>query len=261
MSSLTPGFSLAMDDKPPSKAYQRNPEFYWEPVTFLVEDQLFKVTRHMLEKSSKTFLTAVLPREDTAAVAGSDDEHPVVIPGVRRADFENLLKSIVHAEQKAIPQFSQDEWFSVLDLATRWRMADVRRMAILEITLLNSMKDVEQVVLGKEYAVVGWVRSGYWALTKRKTVVSTYSAKRLTLPTCLKVWQAQVSILNAAALRGYGPDNLEDQILNDIFASELDVVYQQSLAFGDEPRLFMPNFSKIGLPAFLVPPPLTLTRK
>ncbi|PBK78968.1 hypothetical protein ARMGADRAFT_1041137, partial [Armillaria gallica] len=191
-----------MDDKATSKAYNRNPNFYWEPVTFLVEDQFFKVTRRMLDKASKTFLTMILPREDAAAVAGADEEHPVVIKDVRSADFENLLNSIVHAEQKEVPKLSKDEWLSVLKLATMWGMVDIRRMAIHDITKSKSLSDVDQVILGREYAVVDWVISGYRALTKRKTIVSMQSASRLTLPTCLKVWQAQVSTSNPAPAAG-----------------------------------------------------------
>ncbi|KAK0226436.1 hypothetical protein IW262DRAFT_1457663 [Armillaria fumosa] len=236
-----------MDNKASSKEHNRNPKFYWEPVTFLVEDQLFKVTRHMLDKASKTFLTMVLPQGDGAAVAGVDDERPVVIKGVRSADFENLLNSTVHAEQKEVPKFSKDEWLSVLELATMWGMLDIRRMAINEITESKSLSDVDQVILGREFAVADWVISGYRALTKRKTIVSMHSASRLTLSTCLKVWQAQVSISNAS-----GSDKTEHGTLDDMFASELDEVYQRGLVFGDDARASKPRFSATPTP---IPPP------
>ncbi|KAK0494932.1 hypothetical protein EDD18DRAFT_1463964 [Armillaria luteobubalina] len=237
-----------MDNKTSSKEYNRNPKFYWEPVTFLVEDQFFKVTRHMLDKASKTFLTMVLPQGDAAAVAGVDDEHRVVIKGVRSADFENLLNSIVHAEQKEVPKFSKDEWLSVLKLATMWGMVDIRRMAINDINQSKSLSDVDQVILGREHAVVDWVISGYRALTKRKTVVSMHNASRLTLSTCLKVWQAQISILNASVSQGFGSDKPEHDTLNDMFASELDEVYHMGLAFGDGVRPSKPRFPASPMP-------------
>ncbi|KAK0195918.1 hypothetical protein F5146DRAFT_310245 [Armillaria mellea] len=245
-----------MEDKAAPKAYNRNPNFYWEPVTFLVEDQFFKVTRHMLDKASKTFLTMVLPQEDAAAVAGVDDERPVVIKGVRSAEFENLLNSIVHAEQKEVPKLSKDEWLSVLKLATMWGMVDIRRMAINEITKSKSLSDVDQVILGKEHAVVDWVISGYRALTKRETIVFIHSASRLTMSTCLKVWQAQVSILNASVSQGCGSDKPEHKILDDMFASELDEVYQRGLVFGDGARRSKPRFPAS---ATIPPPPSSAT--
>ncbi|KAK0486321.1 hypothetical protein IW261DRAFT_791388 [Armillaria novae-zelandiae] len=226
-----------MDNKASSKEHNRNPKFYWEPVIFLVEDQFFKVTRHMLDKASKTFLTMVLPQGDAAAVAGVDDERPVVIKGVRSADFENLLDSIVHAEQKEVPKFNKDEWLAVLKLATMWGMVDIRSMAINEITKSKSLSDVDQVILGREHAVADWMISGYRALTKRKTVVSRHNASRLTLSTCLKVWQAQVSISDA-----FGLDKVERDTLDYMFASELDEVYQRGLVFGDRARPSKPRF-------------------
>ncbi len=124
-----------------------------------------------------------------------------------------------------------------------WGMSNIRRTAINEITQLKSMSDVDQVILGKDYAVVDWVISGYQALTKRKTIVSIEDASRLTLPTCLKVWQAQVSTSNPAPAGLRFGERQEHQILNDIFSSELDEVYERGLALGDGARSRPPRFS------------------
>ncbi len=107
-----------MDVKTPSKAYIQNKHFYWEPITILVslllhivqsrreadllftqvEDQLFKVTRRMFEESSEVFSTMFsLPQGGSSPVDGSDDEHPLVLQGIKSTDFENLLKAIVDA--------------------------------------------------------------------------------------------------------------------------------------------------------------------
>ncbi|KAK0459191.1 uncharacterized protein EV420DRAFT_1538801 [Desarmillaria tabescens] len=233
-----------MDDQAHSKAHARNKTFYWELITFLVEDQLFKVTRHMFEESSEVFSTMLsLPQGTTSPVDGSDDEHPLVLQGVKSADFENLLKVMVHTGRESVPKLSHNEWLSALKLATMWGMTSIRRMAISEITQLNNMTDVDQVMLGREYAVVDWVMSGYQALTKRKDVISIPDASRLTLSTCLKVWQAQVSILNATASSGFGSAPVDRGPLDDIFASELDEVYQKGIALGDGIRSHNPRFS------------------
>ncbi|KAK0226434.1 hypothetical protein IW262DRAFT_766760 [Armillaria fumosa] len=229
-----------MDVEAPSKAYTQNKHFYWEPITILVEDQLFKVTRRMFEESSEVFSTMFsLPQGGSSFVDGSDDEHPLVLQGIKSADFENLLKAIVDAGREEVPK-SEAEWLSALKLATMWGMSNIRRTAIKEITQLKSMSDVDQVILGKDYAVMDWVISGYQALTKRKTIVSIEDATRLTLPTCLKVWQAQVS--TNPGFR-FGETWQEHQTLNDIFSSELDEIYQRGLALGDGARLLPPRFS------------------
>ncbi len=126
-------------------------------------------------------------------------------------------------------------------------MVDIRCMAIHDITESKSLSDVDQVILGREYAVVDWVISGYQALTKRTTIVSMQSASRLTLSTCLKVWQAQVSISNASASQGCGSDKPEHDTLNNMFASELDEVYHRGLAFGDGVRPSKPRFPSTDL--------------
>lgn len=228
-----------MDVEEPPKAYTQNKHFYWEPITILVEDQLFKVTRRMFEESSEVFSTMFsLPQGGSSSVDGSDDEHPLVLQGIKSADFENLLKAIVDAGRQEVPK-SEAEWLSALKLATMWGMSNIRRTAIKEVTQLKSMSDVDQVILGKDYAVVDWVMSGYQTLTKRKTIVSIEDATRLTLPTCLKVWQAQVS--TNPGFR-FGETSQEHQTLNEIFSSELDEIYQRGLALGDGARSLRPRF-------------------
>ncbi len=158
------------------------------------------------------------------------------------SDINILLSTGIHVFIRVAPK-SETEWLSALKLATMWGMSNIRRTAINEITQLKSMSDVDQVILGKDYAVVDWVISGYQALTKRKTIVSIEDASRLTLPTCLKVWQAQVSTSNPAPAGLRFGERQEHQILNDIFSSELDEVYERGLALGDGARSRPPRFS------------------
>ncbi len=102
----------------PSGACIRNSKFYWEPVTFLVrpslnlselrlisasqvENQLFKVARHLFVDSSEVFSTMFsLPQGNVDVVDGSDDEHPLVLQDVKSADFEHLLAALVAWDQK-----------------------------------------------------------------------------------------------------------------------------------------------------------------
>ncbi|KAK0459190.1 uncharacterized protein EV420DRAFT_307469 [Desarmillaria tabescens] len=119
-----------------------------------------------------------------------------------------------------------------------WGMRDARRLAISELTKLR-MSDVDRVVYGKEYAVVDWVISGYRDLANRRIVITTEEISRLTLPTCRKVWQAQVSISNFQ-LGGTGATT--SHVLENIFSSEVNEIYQRGQAFGDEVRSPKPGF-------------------
>ncbi|KAK0226435.1 hypothetical protein IW262DRAFT_766844 [Armillaria fumosa] len=216
-----------------SSARIRNSRFYWEPVTFLVENQLFKVARHLFVDSSAAFSTlSNLPQGNADVAEGSDDEHPLVLQDVQSADFEHLLAALVAWDQKTPvpPALGQDGWFSVLKLASMWRMHAIRRLAVDELTKLN-MSDVDRVVYGKEYAVVDWVMSGYRDLTNRKTVITAEDISKLTVPTCLNVWQVQLSISetnDGGSVRTYF------QLLERMFSSELGDIFRRSRAFGDE---------------------------
>ncbi len=134
---------------------------------------------------------------------------------------------------------TQDEWLSALKLATMWGMADVRRTSITEITQLRSMEDVDKVVLGREYSVVNWVISGYMGLTSRSGAVSIDDVPRLTLPTCLQLWEVQVSYLDARLRRARSRsfNALEDSLgslLAPLFNSELVEIRERGLLYGDE---------------------------
>ncbi|KAK0494930.1 hypothetical protein EDD18DRAFT_288587 [Armillaria luteobubalina] len=213
----------------------RNVRFYWEPVIFLVEKQLFRVARHLFVNTSEVFSTMFsLPQENVGVVDGSDDEHPLVLQGVESADFENILEALVAQQRTAT--LDQRGWLSVLKLATMWGMQDVRRLAIKELTKLR-MTDVDRVVYGKDYAVVDWVISGYWDLANRKTTISTEEISRLTLPTCRKVWQAQASISSSQPGR-----ETTSRVMENIFSSEVNEIYQSSQAFGDGVRSLRPSF-------------------
>ncbi|KAK0195915.1 hypothetical protein F5146DRAFT_1133356 [Armillaria mellea] len=175
-----------------------------------------------------------LPQENVGVVDGSDDEHPLVLQGVESADFENILEALVAQQRTAT--LGQRGWVSVLKLATMWGMHDIRRLAIKELTKIR-MSDVDRVIYGKEYAVVDWVLSGYWDLANRKNVITTEEISRLTLPTCRKVWQVQASISNSQPGR-----ERTSHILENMFSSEVDEIYQRSQAFGDEVRSPRPSF-------------------
>ncbi len=138
------------------------------------------------------------------------------------------------------PALGQDGWISVLKLASMWGMHAIRRLAIDELTKLN-MSDVDRVVYGKEYAVVDWVMSGYRDLISRKTVITAEDVSKLTLPTCLNVWQVQISISKDLEMNG-SLRKSPHWFLEKMFSSELGDVSQRSRAFGDEIQWESPFF-------------------
>jgi hypothetical protein len=59
-----------------------------------VENRLFKVYRHYFMKSDVFQTTFNLPKPEGDEGEGHGDEHPFVLHGIKKDDFEALLKVI-----------------------------------------------------------------------------------------------------------------------------------------------------------------------
>jgi len=55
---------------------------------------------------------------------------------------------------------SQDEWESVLKLTTKWKMLALRKQAVNQLSAL-SLTAPKRILLGREYGIVEWLRTGY----------------------------------------------------------------------------------------------------
>jgi hypothetical protein len=60
-----------------------------------VEDTLFKLPRYLFEETSEVFHDMfLLPTPEDIPCDGSSDEQPLVLEGVREADFRMLVKAM-----------------------------------------------------------------------------------------------------------------------------------------------------------------------
>jgi hypothetical protein len=60
-----------------------------------VEDTLFKLPRYLFEESSDVFRDMFqLPAPEGIPPDGSSDEQPLVLEGIRKADFRLLLEAL-----------------------------------------------------------------------------------------------------------------------------------------------------------------------
>ena len=60
-----------------------------------VEGCLFKVPRGPLEESTVFADMFVLPQGDQATVEGQSDQNPIVLQGIDKSDFEQLLRVLL----------------------------------------------------------------------------------------------------------------------------------------------------------------------
>lgn len=191
-----------------------------------VENALFKVPRFQFERHSKIFAT---PFSLPQPAAGTDDKNPFKLCGIKKEDFQALLKVLypMYATEHAysplvklinirhrtaipqLPELKHEEWISVLHLASRWDFIEVRNLAIQKLELYAEMLGAaERILLARKYDVASWLRSGYTQLLRRKIPISSEEAGKIGWEVALQICQ-----LREAAVAPDGFSNPYDKAL------------------------------------------------
>ncbi|KAF9050394.1 hypothetical protein BJ165DRAFT_1000319 [Panaeolus papilionaceus] len=123
-----------INDEPiPSKLTIRKDNlFYCENVVLKVEDTLFCVPKTGLVKSG-TFFDGLF-NQDASEIAispsqGSSDEDPIVLDGVSKDHFQDLLRLIFPFCGVDSPN-TDEQWLGILHLATQWDIFHIREAAL-----------------------------------------------------------------------------------------------------------------------------------
>ncbi len=133
----------------------------------------------------------------------------------------------------------RQQWLWVLELANMWRMVNMRRLAI---TQLSNMKltDVDRIVYGHKLAVADWLLTGYRDIASRTVVINADDVKLLGVNACLLIWQVQLKAWNQAG--GYNFQPSLRRLLTDTFMSSVNDAYQRGINLGDLERNPRPGF-------------------
>ncbi|TFK20810.1 hypothetical protein FA15DRAFT_673159 [Coprinopsis marcescibilis] len=184
-----------------------NSMFCWEPIWFKVEDQLFCVPRSGFAAAKDSVFDNMfsVPTSDEP-VEGRDKEHPIGLEANKK-DVICLLKymypTITHfvVDQTTVAiQLEKEEWVSVLKLATKWDMTDIRKTAIQSLSVTNVLTSTEKLSLGREFRVRDWVAEGIKALTQNTGMRSVH----------LRVhgWETAAQILDIRSRSAYQDSGL-----------------------------------------------------
>ncbi|TFK19485.1 hypothetical protein FA15DRAFT_708927 [Coprinopsis marcescibilis] len=150
-----------------------NNMFCWEPIWFKAPHRLdgFAAAKDSVFDNMFSVPTLGMP------VEGRDKEHPIGLEGYKKEDVICLLKymypTITHfvVENKTIDiQLKKEEWVSVLRLATKWDMTDIRKTAIRSLCAPHTLTSTEQLAFGREFRVRNWVDAGIKALVQDTNV-------------------------------------------------------------------------------------------
>ncbi|KAF5354437.1 hypothetical protein D9757_014719 [Collybiopsis confluens] len=189
--AASPSISADIDEVTLStgRSVKINSAFYFDFVVFQVEQVLYKLPRHRFTEESSVFADMfALPQGAEKLTEGSDNDNPIRLEQTQRKDWDCLLKLLFHRNQPGLlePNFSFDEWVSVLSLATRWEMNFIRETAIERIArFTNSAK---KIAVARQYQVYRIILPSLVVLVGRTEPLSASEAADLGLECAMKIF-------------------------------------------------------------------------
>ncbi|KAJ7189550.1 hypothetical protein GGX14DRAFT_59485, partial [Mycena pura] len=171
-----------------------------EIIFLQVEHCIFKVPCFQFARHSQLFATVfTLPRPAGEEAEGWHEGSPIKLDGVSILDFERLLKVLYPLTPVPnTPTLDADEWMSVLKLATKWHFLQVRDLAIRQLgEHALSLSPVSRIVLGRQYDVSTWLRSGYIELARRKASITTEEATKIGLEVALEIFRLRETAMHS----------------------------------------------------------------
>ncbi|KAF8345177.1 hypothetical protein F5887DRAFT_1158971 [Amanita rubescens] len=168
----------------------KNEEYYLEVIVFQVEDQLFKVPRHLFVKLSQVFRDMFeLPVPEGVEADGSSDKQPLVLESIEKKDFVPLLRCLYPLQFPVNPNmtFTLEEWQSVLKLTSLYEMIQVKKFAIEKMNPLLTTLPALQIHLAKTYGIREWLAPGFLRLAHRIKPLDEEDVRLVGLTDSLKI--------------------------------------------------------------------------
>ncbi|RDB17444.1 hypothetical protein Hypma_001592 [Hypsizygus marmoreus] len=160
----------------------KDDKYHLDTVVFRVEDRSFMIPKYHFEKSTDYF-TPLFQKGDTV----------ISLQDVSIDEFTALLK-LLYPTYSQTPTLSQNEWLSVLKLATRWTMIEPRQFAIDHLDL-ESMLPTERLILAKAYNVADWMQLSYIQLLPKMAGMPIKEASKLGLELAVRLCRIVDGIL------------------------------------------------------------------
>lgn len=202
---------------------ERDSKYYFDFAVFLVEDHLYMVPKYQFTKATD-FFTSMFE-------FAIDEETPIRLEYVEKVDFQAFLKLICPLDPMyEEPMLSQDEWVSVLKLASLWMMLDIRDMAIQALQPHLLLLPARKIVLAREYGVYEWLRTGYIHFATRQESLYVEDAIALGIDNALKLVCIREDSLQRNrddSKRRNGPgvlDYTRTSLVDTEFSTELEAV-------------------------------------
>ena len=112
-----------------------------------------------------------------------------------------IFAIVMNSEYGKVCLKSQDEWLSILHLATKWSFHPLRVLSIEHLDLLRMTSPVDKLLLGRKYDVLGWVTSGYFSLCERAESLTMDEGRRLPLEDVIGISEARLKVRVCTGMR------------------------------------------------------------
>ncbi|CAL1703064.1 unnamed protein product [Somion occarium] len=191
-----------------SVGYEIDDEFYFEDIFLLVEGMLYKLPRRNFVEDSQTFQDMfALPQSSQQPTEGSCKETPIILDGIHRSDFNQLLRVLFPRNYGIEERLTECEWASVLKLSSLWMFSRVRENAIQHLKSYHEKDPVHCLALSLQFDIKEWMVPSLTALAKRPQPISSADVQTLGLECALKVCQLREMAIDIVGSYGqiYNP--------------------------------------------------------
>ncbi|KAF8583062.1 hypothetical protein K439DRAFT_1617767 [Ramaria rubella] len=168
---------------------------------------LARVPRYMLVQESEIFMESYL-LPNTGKGAGNSDNNPINLTGIQCKDFEHLLAILyprsIMGHGVVTDTWKEEEWLSILQLATIWQMPNLRQLAIEQLSS-QIISPITKISLGREYKHSLWIRDGLLELCLRDDSLTEEEGSRLEWKEIIKIAMARERIRSQVLSVSYEP--------------------------------------------------------
>ncbi|THH19170.1 hypothetical protein EW146_g1959 [Bondarzewia mesenterica] len=149
---------------------EKHKRFFFEDgnVTFLINTTLYRVHQYFFTRDSSVFSDVIFSQHFERCKARKKDdtlETPIHLKDIEATEFDAFLSILYPSNFDESDIQAVEGWSSVLHLATVWKFASMRRLAIQRLTSIAS--PIDRLVFGHKYAVEDWIIPAYVALCER----------------------------------------------------------------------------------------------
>ncbi|EAU91897.1 hypothetical protein CC1G_04664 [Coprinopsis cinerea okayama7 len=188
------------------QASRRNKDFYFDIVTFKVENEFFRVPSLYFMKESDFFKGMFqLPVAEGAVADGHSEDQPLLLEGVLAKDFNSLLRVMFPSSVGQEETLNAEEWEGVLKLADMWQMEYFKTRAISKLREILFRDPATRIVHSRKYNIDEWLLPAYEQLVTRSDPITIEEANLIGLETTLKLCAIRESyVLKVGDDYGYG---------------------------------------------------------